>query len=260
MARNKESFISYLLFANDLLFFAETSYEQIKIILKCLDNFRVVSGLKVSAAKISIFFSKNVDKNTREDIIKISEFEETTNIGRYLRVMLMNSEKGKERLKGTLDRGVTAKLKGRVTLAESVIGSAVNFDIDHSLLPKGICKKIEKLQRNFIWDEEEGRRSLHVVGWETICKPKNLGGLGLRNLSIAMISKTNDSSMWRDMTKLWDEFKKHLVVLLGDGQSTNIWKGSWIRGSPPLIQCTIAPIEDNIINIKVVEAIKEGQN
>ena len=42
----------------------------------------------------------------------------------------------------------------------------------------------EKMQRDFIWKSEAGKRKIHAVSWEMICKEKKNGGLGLRNLEV----------------------------------------------------------------------------
>ena len=42
------------------------------------------------------------------------------------------------------------------------------------------CKEIDKVVRDFVWGSSEGDRKMHLVNWDDICKPKCLGGLGLR--------------------------------------------------------------------------------
>ena len=47
--------------------------------------------------------------------------------------------------------------------------------------PKSIIKKIKNIHRNFLWGWKEGNRKWPLVDWQTICTPKALGGLGLRD-------------------------------------------------------------------------------
>jgi len=61
--------IYHLLFADDLLLFAEASIEQAHCIMHCLNLFCEASGQKINNQKTQFFFSKNVDQQLREDIL-----------------------------------------------------------------------------------------------------------------------------------------------------------------------------------------------
>ncbi|WJZ99755.1 hypothetical protein VitviT2T_018172 [Vitis vinifera] len=54
--------LSHLLFADDLLLFAEALANQIRVILDCLNNVYASSSQKISSAKTRIFCSKNVSQ------------------------------------------------------------------------------------------------------------------------------------------------------------------------------------------------------
>ncbi|CAN1149113.1 Putative ribonuclease H protein At1g65750 [Linum perenne] len=61
-----------------------------------------------------------------------------------------------------------------------------------SVLPSHICEKIDKKIRNFVWGSSDDCRKIHLVSWDTICKPKDRGGLGLRKtkeLNLAYMMK-----------------------------------------------------------------------
>ena len=46
---------------------------------------------------------------------------------------------------------------------------------------KSIIKQIRNIQRNFLWGGSEGNKMWPLVDWKTICTPKSIGGLGLRD-------------------------------------------------------------------------------
>ncbi|KAL4313838.1 hypothetical protein AHAS_Ahas15G0025100 [Arachis hypogaea] len=185
-------FISHLLFADDLILFSQASVDQIEGILRALNRFGQVSGLKINAEKTAIVFSKNVEERLRNQISNISGFQEQSNLGKYLGAMISDNRKKKDNFKTTLDR-VKNKLggwkmnclsmAGRITLAKAVISPILNYDMMHTQVPKGICKEVERIQRSFIWGDGRESRKVHAISWETICKPIKEGGLGFRKLS-----------------------------------------------------------------------------
>ncbi|CAN1775349.1 Putative ribonuclease H protein At1g65750 [Linum perenne] len=69
-----------------------------------------------------------------------------------------------------------------------------------AFLAVSLCYKIDRKIRNFIWGSTEVTRKIHNVNWQMVCKPKNLGGLGLRSardLNKAFLMKI----VWNLITK-----------------------------------------------------------
>ena len=46
---------------------------------------------------------------------------------------------------------------------------------------KSIIKQIRNIQRHFLWGGMKDNKKLPLVDWQTICTPKCMGGLGLRD-------------------------------------------------------------------------------
>ena len=51
------------------------------------------------------------------------------------------------------------------------------------VIPKMVAFRLEKMHRNFLWEEGALKRRPHLVKWSYVYKDKKLGGLGIRVLS-----------------------------------------------------------------------------
>lgn len=78
-------------------------------------------------------------------------------------------------------------------------------------IPKGIMEKIIKIQRNFLWNGNSGKKSPTLVSWSVIVVPKNFGGLNIGNIhhkNIALLFKwlwrflNEPHSLWRQQVQV----------------------------------------------------------
>lgn len=46
-------------------------------------------------------------------------------------------------------------------------------------IPRYISKKLERIQRNFLWFGTKEKKKLALLSWDTICLPKFSGGLDI---------------------------------------------------------------------------------
>jgi hypothetical protein len=71
-------------------------------------------------------------------------------------------------------------------------------------LPQRIRDSIDQSTRNFLW-KDSNNKGIHLVGWNKIAHPKNLGGLGIRPAredNTSLLGKLV-SDMVQSSNKLW---------------------------------------------------------
>lgn len=88
--------ISHLAFANDIILFAEASVEQVQVIKHILQTFCECYGQRASQAKTKIFFSRNVDRQTRWNTGRNLASRVTDDLGKYLRVPIFHQRVTKD--------------------------------------------------------------------------------------------------------------------------------------------------------------------
>jgi hypothetical protein len=73
---------------------------------------------------------------------------------------------------------------GCLTLIKSTLSSLLTYLLSLFPLQTSIARKLEHLQRDFLWDGPNGEPMFHLVNWKTICSSAPRGGLGVKNLML----------------------------------------------------------------------------
>ncbi|XP_058774304.1 uncharacterized mitochondrial protein AtMg00310-like [Vicia villosa] len=132
-------------------------------------------------------------------------------------------------------RGIHLNMAGRVVLINSVLNAVPLYSLSFYKAPKKVLKEIVAIQRNFLWGGCEIRKTVNWVSWDTICKTREEGGLGVKNveiMNVALLSKwkwrilTEKEAVWRDLLEARYGNVK-VKVLIGDisvvGKKDSIW-------------------------------------
>ena len=93
-------------------------------------------------------------------------------------------------------------------------------------------KEIDAICRKFLWaGGDTSVRGKCMVAWDTVCRPTELGGLGITDLRLTgyalqtrrlWLQKTDDSHAWRELSistepQVREFFRASTFTILGEG-------------------------------------------
>jgi len=79
-------------------------------------------------------------------------------------------------------KGRFLSMAGRICLIKSMITVVPLFYLSLFKAPDCVCSSIIRLQRRFLWGWGKEKRPIAWVSWEMVCKPKEEGGIGIRDI------------------------------------------------------------------------------
>ncbi|OWM91409.1 hypothetical protein CDL15_Pgr017327 [Punica granatum] len=265
--------ISHLLYADDTILFCGDNDEELRNLRCVLLCFEAVYGLKINMERSEIVLVRSNYAAALADILdcKIGSFPLN-----YLGLPVGAGARNKDVWNVIIDR-MERKLAGwkkmhlskgaRLTLIKASLSSLPTYFMSPFVIPKSVADRIEKIQRDFLWDSGENTCNFHLVKWSDVCQPLSSGGLGIRslvNFSKALLWKwfwrfaNERSALWRQVisskfgasksdwhtkvpsffsgVSLWKPMLKFSPIFEmqvkfnageGDGRKINFWNDCW---------------------------------
>ena len=161
---------SHLFFANDLMLFAKAYGVNCSAIRDVLDLFCSLSGQTVSESKSRVYFSPNVDRDTRESLCDILGFASTPFLGKYLGFPLKQLGSSSQDFNFILDRvkqkltGWKANLlslAGRTILIKASLAATPSYVMQFSYLLGRVLDGLDRINRNFLWGSTDTTKKIH---------------------------------------------------------------------------------------------------
>jgi hypothetical protein len=152
---------------------------------------------------------------------------------------------------------------GNVCLINACLSSLPMFTMGFYLLLQGTHDGFDKHGGSFYWNDADNKHKYRLVKWKIMCRPKNLGGLGILNTSVMnkclilkwwrrimtsgpgtlwflllkakyfplggplFASASHGSQFWKDLVKVRDVFREHVKFFVGNGGSARFWLNWW---------------------------------
>ncbi|XP_022556970.2 uncharacterized protein LOC111205438 [Brassica napus] len=290
--------VNHLLFADDTMFFCQTSHASCNKLKIILERYEKASGQKINVDKSSITFSSKTPPETKRSVKETLGIDKEGGSGKYLGLPEHFGRRKKDLFTAIVDRirqqassRSTRHLSraGKLTLLKAVLTAIPTYTMSCFELPVSLCKRIQSILTRFWWDSSDGTRRMCWVAWDNLTKPKDRGGLGLRDIQLfnqALLAKqawrllTNPECLlarvllgkychkrsflevelpavcfheWRSILHGRDLLRGRVGKAIGNGINTKIWKDSWISLDSELKP--YGPIPDHALDLTVADLL-----
>ena len=263
--------VSHLLFADDTIIFYDACPEQLAYIRRVLTCFEVVTGLRVNMSKSEMVPIGDVDNiSSLADILSSYwgfandlHWDAFRSFLQGYRVWNPIIEKVERRLAGW--KKLYFSRGGRLTLLKSTLSSFPTYFMSLFRILVSVAKRIERLQRNFLWGGMREKTKIHLVNWDRVCTPIDQGGLGVQDLisfnkvllgkwlwrfgveesklcrcvfvvkygvegggwRTKPIRRSHSCSIWKGIMAGWDDFSTYINFDVGHGNRVRFWHDRW---------------------------------
>ncbi|KAA3467080.1 reverse transcriptase [Gossypium australe] len=172
------------------------------MMLKVLLNvYKECSGQCVNYDKSLIFYSTNMNEESKEAVLRLLGVRSSASPEKYLGLPNMVGRRKNKAFQNLVDR-IIARIDnwssrllsqgGKEIFIKAVLQAIPTFAMSCFLFPKALCEKIEIIFARFWWQKGPGKRGMHWCQWRFLCSSKEEGGLGFQRMahfSISLLAK-----------------------------------------------------------------------
>ncbi|RVW85327.1 putative ribonuclease H protein [Vitis vinifera] len=120
---------------------------------------------------------------------------------------------------------------GRITLIKSTLASMPLYQLSLFRMPKGVARRLEKLQRDFLWGGGSTERKAHLVSWEKdeMWKRVLVAKYGQEDFGWRT-KKANGAfgvGLWKEIMKEAYWCWNNITFKVGKGTKIRFWKDTW---------------------------------
>lgn len=250
--------ITHLSFTYDVLIFFDGLAESLRGILQILEEFRLISGLKINKQKSELLLDGGCATRCRSLAMEVG-IEQGSLPLRYLGVPLSPKKMTRSDFQPLLDK-ISARFSSwtvkhlsfacRFQLIQAVIYSTISFWASMFIIHAECISILERMCGAFLWNGAPNSARGAKISWESVCTPKEAGGLGLKRLA-DWNQVLGLKLIWLIFTaggSLWVSWVRRNLI----GQE-NFWvldpvnRGSWIWRAI----CKLRPVARPMVSCKI---------
>lgn len=81
-------------------------------------------------------------------------------------------------------KGMVLSKAGREVTIKAVAPSLPTYAMSVFKFSSSFCDEMRSLVSQFWWGQKHNERKIHWVAWKKLCKPKEAGGIGFRDMKM----------------------------------------------------------------------------
>uniref|UniRef100_A0A803PAX6 Reverse transcriptase domain-containing protein n=1 Tax=Cannabis sativa TaxID=3483 RepID=A0A803PAX6_CANSA len=183
--------LSHLFFADDSFIFVDANQTEGKRLRAVLDEYSMLSGQKINFTKSEVCIGCKIKKEEGEQLAAVLGVKLVDCHTKYLGMPATIGKRKKEVFEDirtkirTKLQGWRANLfsqAGREVLLKAIIQAIPTYIMSCFRLPKELIKDIHAMMARFWWGSSDSKHKIHWGKWHKLCKPKEKGGMGFKNL------------------------------------------------------------------------------